>query len=216
MDWTYGSTLFVAMIISLTLHEAAHGLVARLGGNPTAYKQGLVTANPLPHMRRSPLMMVVVPLIMLWQTGGKMCIAAASAPIDSRWAVSFPRRAALMALAGPLTNVLLAAISFAALYWIARPDPDAPWQEIVRYVSIVFLRLNLLLALFNLLPLPPFDGAQILCGFFTPLARLYGHIARLPLYWVASLAAAIYLIQAYYAPIRGAVEAWLPYSPLFR
>ena len=64
--------------------------------------------------------------------------------------------------------------------------------------------------------LPPFDGAQILCGFFTPLARLYGHIARLPLYWVASLAAAIYLIQAYYAPIRGAVEAWLPYSPLFR
>ena len=99
MDWPYAATLFAAMIISLTLHEAAHGLVARLGGDPTAYKQGLVTVNPLPHMRRSPMMMVVVPLVMLWQTGGQMCIAAASAPIDARWAVSFPRRAALMALA---------------------------------------------------------------------------------------------------------------------
>ncbi|MEC8252466.1 MAG: site-2 protease family protein [Planctomycetota bacterium] len=203
------------MIISLTLHEAAHGLVARLGGDPTAYKQGLVTVNPLPHMRRSPIMMVLLPLIMLWQTGGQMCIAAASAPIDARWAVSFPRRAALMALAGPLTNILLAAISFAALYWIARPDPEAPWQEIARYVAIVFLRLNLFLTIFNLLPLPPFDGAQILCGFCTPFSRLYAYFVQLPLYWVVSIAAAWYLLQAYYTPTRVAVEAWLPYSPSY-
>ena len=215
MDWPYAATLFAAMIISLTLHEAAHGLVARLGGDPTAYKQGLVTVNPLPHMRRSPIMMVLVPLIMLWQTGGQMCIAAASAPIDARWAVSFPRRAALMALAGPLTNILLAAISFAALYWIARPDPEAPWQEIARYVSIVFLRLNLFLTIFNVLPLPPFDGAQILCGFCTPFSRLYAYFVRLPLYWVVSIAAAWYLLQAYYTPTRVAVEAWLPYSPSY-
>ena len=215
MDWTYAATLFAAMIISLTLHEAAHGLVAKLGGDPTAYKQGLVTVNPIPHMRRSPLMMVVVPLVMLWQTGGRMCIAAASAPIDARWAVSFPRRAAMMALAGPLTNILLATAAFAALYWIARPDPDAPWQATVRYIATIVFQLNLLLTIFNLLPLPPFDGAQILCGFCTPLARLYGYFVKLPLYWVASMAAAWYLLQAFYHPILSTFDELLPYSLRF-
>ena len=79
MDWGYVITLFVVLIVSLTFHEAAHGLFAKLGGDPTAWNRGLVTLNPVPHMRREPVGMVVIPLLILYLSNGRYCFGGASA-----------------------------------------------------------------------------------------------------------------------------------------
>ena len=89
---------YVVFIISLTFHEAAHAFVAHKFGDPTAYYQGQVTLDPIPHIRRSPVGMVIVPIVS-FIIGGWM-IGWASAPYDPYWADSNRRKAALMALAG--------------------------------------------------------------------------------------------------------------------
>ena len=158
MDWQHMITLFVVLIISLTAHEASHGLFAWLGGDSTAKDAGLVTLNPIPHMQRTPTGMVLIPILMRYMTHGAYCFGGASAPIDAYWAERHPKRAALMSAAGPLANVLLAAVAFAVLYYIARPEGS---EVAIGKIAWTFLWLNLLLATFNLIPLPPFDGAGI-------------------------------------------------------
>ena len=162
MDWQHLILMFVALTISLTVHEASHALFAMLGGDRTAYHAGQVTLNPLPHMQREPFGMLVLPLMSLYLSGGSMCFGFAHAPVDALWAYHNPRKAALMSAAGPLSNALLAAISFAVLYGIGRPESDA--AETVREIAKVFLLLNVLLAVFNLLPVPPLDGAGVVQG----------------------------------------------------
>lgn len=102
---------FVAFLLSLTCHEAAHALAARLGGDRTADDQ--VTLNPLPHMQREPVGMVLFPLLTYALNGWMM--GWASAPYDPHWAQRHPRRAALMALAGPLANFTLAGLAIAVM-----------------------------------------------------------------------------------------------------
>ena len=215
MDWANAIQLYIVLLISLTLHEAAHGLVAKLGGDRTAWDQGLVTANPAPHIRRSPFGMVVIPVFMLLMTGGKLCFAGASAPINPDWASRFPRRAALMSLAGPVTNLLLAAIGFAALYWIGRPDPSSGWEPTFHQVMSTMFWLNLLLAIFNLLPLPPFDGAGVVCGVFLPALRFYGYYVSFPLSSVISIVVAWRLLPYIFFPIYRWVGGFLTYPPSF-
>ena len=82
VDWSAAIVLFIVLLVSLTAHEAAHALVAKLGGDLTAYRSGQVTLNPLPHIQREPMGMVVVPLLSIYMTGGQSCIGFASAPID--------------------------------------------------------------------------------------------------------------------------------------
>src|SRR5262245_24685656 len=105
---TEATILFVVLIVSLTVHEAAHALVAMLSGDLTAYRGGQVTLNPLPHMQREPYGMVVLPLLSIFLSNGTSTIGFASAPVDAVWAYHHPRRSALVAAAGPLANVLLA------------------------------------------------------------------------------------------------------------
>ncbi len=99
---------YIPFVISLTFHEAAHALAARLGGDNTAYLGGQVTLNPVPHMRREPFGTIVLPLLLLISTGGRQVMGWASAPIDPLWAMRHPRRAAVVSFAGPLANLLLA------------------------------------------------------------------------------------------------------------
>lgn len=167
---------FPAFLFSTTLHEAAHAWAALRGGDPTAYHGGQVSLSPLPHIRRAPIGMLVVPLITSATMGWAM--GWASAPYDPRWADAHPRRAAWMAAAGPAANVLIALVAFAGLkiglVMGVFTAPDAvglshlvqpitgglggttDWMG--RILSVLMM-LNLLLATFNLLPLPPLDGA---------------------------------------------------------
>ncbi len=163
---------YAVFLFSTTCHEASHALAAKLGGDPTAFHSGQVSLNPVPHIRREPFGMVVVPLLALF-TGGMM-IGWASAPYDPVWQHKHPRRAAWMSLAGPGANfalVLIAAIlihvglsagvfqapqQLNSQHLVEAARPGA-WDGIARLVSVLF-SLNLLLGVFNLIPVPPLDG----------------------------------------------------------
>src|SRR6185295_17733342 len=104
---------YLAFVFSTTCHEAAHALVAQRGGDETAYVGGHVTLDPLPHIARSPFGMLVIPVISYLFNGWMM--GWASVPVNAAWGRAHPRRAALMALAGPLANLVLAAVAFLAI-----------------------------------------------------------------------------------------------------
>jgi Zn-dependent protease len=163
---------YVAFLLSLTCHEAAHSLVAMWGGDRTAYYSGQVTLNPLPHMRREPFGTILVPLITFFISGS--ILGWGSAPYDPHWEQRHPKRAALMALAGPAANFLLAMLVVVLIHvgtgmGALRITGAASFSRIVesagggaaegaaRFLSILF-SLNLLLGCFNLIPVSPLDG----------------------------------------------------------
>lgn len=167
-----GATWYIVFLFSTTCHEAAHALAAKLGGDLTAFHGGQVSLDPVPHIRREPFGMVVFP-ILSYLVGGWM-MGWASAPYDPYWAQRHPRRAAWMSLAGPganLTLTILAALAIHVGIWIgvfAHPQsasfahiaaavkPGAA-EGMATLLSVAF-SLNLLLGIFNLLPVPPLDG----------------------------------------------------------
>jgi Zn-dependent protease len=176
-----GVTWYVVFLLSTTCHEAAHALAAKLGGDLTAFHGGQVSLDPIPHIRREPFGMVVFP-ILSFVVGGWM-MGWASAPYDPAWALRHPKRAAWMSLAGPganLTLALLAALSIHIGIWMGAlmPPESANFTHIalaarpgalegVATLLSVTFSLNLLLGVFNLLPVPPLDGFGAL-GVFLP------------------------------------------------
>jgi len=105
-----GLLWFAAFLFSTTVHEAAHALAALRGGDPTAYLGGQVSFSPLPHIRREPVGMLIVPLLTAFTNG--WAVGWASTPYDPVWAAHYPRRAATMAAAGPAGNLLIATVAF--------------------------------------------------------------------------------------------------------
>lgn len=167
-----GVMWYIVFLFSTTCHEGAHSLIAKLGGDSTAFHGGQVTLNPLPHIKREPFGLVVVPILSYFVA--HWMIGWASAPYDPAWQQRYPRRAAWMALGGPAANftlVLLSAVAIRAgifFHVFAMPD-SVSFTQVVQpvgpglagfaatFLSIVFV-LNLLLGTFNLLPVPPLDG----------------------------------------------------------
>ena len=162
----------VAFIFSTTFHEAAHAWTAKKGGDDTAYLGGQVTMNPWPHIRRSPFGMVIIPLLCFAFSG--FMIGWASTPYDPRWASRYPHRSALMSLAGPTANLIVVIASFVLLkiglsagvfqfsgntILVAGNPVESIWHPIANLVSILYF-LNIILLVFNLIPLPPLDGAE--------------------------------------------------------
>jgi len=174
---------YVVFLFSTTFHEFSHAVLALWGGDRTAYEGGQVSLDPLPHIRRSPFGLVVVPLITFPLLG--WMIGWASAPFDPRWAAGHPRRYAAMSAAGPFANLLLATIAFFAIkllvghgvlelsraptsldQLVQAPGADGyrtPLGALAMVLSVM-LNLNVLLGVFNLMPLPPLDGASVLEG----------------------------------------------------
>lgn len=170
-----GVIWFVAFLFSTTVHEAMHALVAWKGGDPTAYHGGQVSLSPIPHIKREPIGMLVVPLLTSLTRGFAM--GWASAPYDPVWAERHPKRAALMAAAGPAGNFIIAAIAFVLiklglLAGIFMAPSSANLSRIVVSATAgdadftatmlsVLLMLNVLLGTLNMLPLPPLDGGSV-------------------------------------------------------
>ena len=156
-----------------------HALVAWRLGDPTAYQGGQVSLNPAPHVAREPIGMVVLPLLTSLTQG--WAIGWASCPYDPVWARRYPGRSALMAAAGPAGNLLIAVAAFAILRgglmagWFVAPESvnfdsiaEVAGQTGPAFVTTllsVLLVMNVFLCVFNLLPLPPLDGAAVLNGF---------------------------------------------------
>lgn len=170
-----GLVFYFVFVYSTTLHEAAHAWVALKGGDPTAYRGGQVTLDPMPHIRREPIGMVVLPLISVLVSGWPLGFA--SAPYDPAWARRHPDRAGWMALAGPAANLVLVLLSAIAIdvgvasgvffapdrigfadVTAATAGPESIWNAVGYLIGSVFA-MNLLLAVFNLLPIPPLDGS---------------------------------------------------------
>lgn len=176
-----GFVWFAAFLFSTTVHEAMHAFVAWKGGDPTAYHGGQVSLSPIPHIRREPIGMLVVPLLTSLTQGWAM--GWASAPYDPLWAERHPRRAAIMAAAGPAGNLAIAAIAFMGLRaglmagWFIAPEralyhslvvsASGGLPTLLGTVLSVLLVLNVFLGLFNLLPLPPLDGFSVITIFLS-------------------------------------------------
>ncbi len=211
---------YLVFLISTTLHEFAHALAAFKGGDETAYHGGQLTVDPLPHIRREPFGMVLVPVITFFMAGWMM--GWASVPFDPLWAGRHPRRAALMAAAGPAINFGLAIIAFIALHALMAGGLFVPPEALgfSRLVSVVggaeanpgldalavflsvLLGLNLLLGLFNLIPVPPLDGAGIVRGLWPERAeRIYAGFYASPMSQMLGILVAWYIFDKIWPPV---------------
>jgi Zn-dependent protease len=187
---------FLAFLFSTTVHEAMHAFIALRGGDSTAYRGGQVSLSPIPHIRREPIGMLLVPLITAFTQG--WAIGWASAPFDPAWAERYPRRAALMSAAGPLGNFSIALVAWVGLrVGLGVGYFEAPDMIVYSHLVVpasgdlhglgaflseglsVLVILNVFLGVFNLLPLPPLDGASAVLGLLpTDLAERAAVVMR--------------------------------------
>lgn len=212
-----GITWYVALLVALTCHEAAHGFVALKLGDPTAFRQGQVTLDPVAHIKREPFGTVVMPILSFILAG--WMIGWASSPYDPYWARHNRRSAALMALAGPVANLILVilaglAIRAGMLFGIFHAPESITFEQVTSAsspgfansasvaLSIVF-SLNLILFVFNLIPLPPLDGSEVLSPLLSErAAERYAQLMQQPGIRIIGLVVAWRLLDVVLNPLH--------------
>lgn len=146
------------ILVSMVLHELAHGFVAYKLGDDTAKVDGRLTLNPLKHL--DPILSIAMPLLLLL-TGGPVFGGAKPVPVDSRKLKHGPWGMALVAIAGPLTNILLAFLGFLIGHFteaFTLAGISTLWGQVMSS----FVMINLGFGIFNLIPIPPLDGSRVL------------------------------------------------------
>jgi Zn-dependent protease len=210
----YPIAWYIVFIISVTIHEAAHALAAKRGGDLTAYSGGQVSLNPFPHMKREPWGMVIFPLISAFIIGWPF--GYASTPYDPELAYRNPRKSSLMGLAGPAANLLLILICVlivklgivSGIFWepysvgflhIVDSSGGATGSALTLFISMLF-SMNLILLILNLIPFPPLDGTNLITLFLNDNSARKFHAVTGN--WLFGLI--------------GLLLAWQAFSPLFR
>ncbi len=181
------STWALPVLLGVTLHEAAHGFAARALGDPTAELQGRISLNPLRHV--DPFGTILLPGFLVVVGAGFLFGYAKAVPVDPRYFRNPRRDMALVCLAGPAMNLglaLAAAILYHGLGLV--PEPAGEW---IAYNLMNCILFNSLLAVFNMLPIPPLDGGRVAVAALPralalPLARIepYGILLLLGLFLV--------------------------------
>jgi len=161
------STWIIPAVLAITLHEAAHGYVARIFGDTTAWALGRVTLNPFKHI--DPFGTIILPGLLLLARSPFLFGYAKPVPVNFSRLRNPKRDMIWVAAAGPATNILLA-IASALLFHLAPyvPEPGLDWIARNLMNSVV---INVVLAVFNMIPIPPLDGGRVAVGLACPTGR---------------------------------------------
>jgi len=191
-------------LMAVIFHEAAHAYAAFYFGDDTAKKQGRMTLNPVVHL--DMLGTVIFPLVGI--LAGFMAIGwATPVPIDSRKFKNFKNGLFWVSFAGPLVNILLGIISAFLMALMAIYFPDFSYTSVITQLLSYSVSINFLLAAFNLLPIPPLDGARMISSFLNyNQMRIYESFAQYTPYLFLFLMAlsfmGIHILGHLMAPIQ--------------
>ncbi len=205
LKWAFASLLLCLpiVILALSVHETAHGYIAYKLGDPTAKSMGRLTLNPLKHL--DPI--------------GFLCMVAFGfgwakpVPINSRYFKKPRRDMALSAIAGPVSNLLLALVftAFIKIFYLALPSINISSYFAANMLQFLYtllylgVQLNISLAVFNLLPIPPLDGSKILYMFLPP--KLFYKVLQYERY--ISLALLLLLAFGIITPLLSFATSWI-------
>lgn len=153
-----GITLII-LIYSAILHEIAHGYVAERLGDPTARLMGRITLDPRPHI--DPFLTILIPLLLIFSGSPVIFGGAKPVPIDPFNLRDGRKDVALISLAGPLTNLLLAIIAAVIYNLFFQNVSQVGLIGFLEFIVVKIGQLNVLLAMFNMLPIPPLDGSKV-------------------------------------------------------
>lgn len=213
-----GLIWFFIMAFSTVCHEAAHAYAAWKLGDSTAYQGGQVTLDPSPHFEREPVGMILIPWISYLYNGWMM--GWASCPYDPFWARLYPKKSALMSLAGPIANLILAIgagvcihIGIEGGFFTNPPEADMTHMVVSAVegnvvaeafalgLSIAFF-LNFIFFFFNLIPIPPLDGSVVLIILLpNHLANKYQDFVQQPGFSVMGVVLAWYVFNLIFPSI---------------
>jgi Zn-dependent protease len=210
------------LLFSMVAHEYAHGYAALKQGDPTAYQLGRLTWNPIKHI--DPFLTILMPVMLFWASNGQFIFGGAKpVPVVPRNYRNYKRGDIIVSLAGVTTNLLLfplCALLIVALGLLGRLIPPAvDWLFLLQRMMIMGILFNLVLAIFNLLPIPPLDGSHVMKYLLPPAWALryqqvgrYGIVILLILLWTD---AGGRLFQKWMAPVlwlaEAAIQAVFPY-----
>jgi len=170
------------LLFSMVAHEYAHGYAALRNGDPTAYQLGRLTWNPIKHI--DPFMTILLPIMTFLGSGGHMLFGGAKpVPVNPRNYRNFKKGDIIVSLAGVMTNVIIAILCVPLImlvYFLGIAVPAAAGGAAVLQLMLVYgILINLLLAAFNLIPIPPLDGSHVMKYILPPAWSLaYQQLSR--------------------------------------
>lgn len=209
------------LVFSLVAHEYAHGAAAYRQGDDTAYMLGRLTLNPLPHI--DPWLSILMPAILWFGSGGRYTFGGAKPiPVNPRKYRNYRRGDIIVSAAGVVTNMMLTllfAVLFVLLGLLGRLWPDAVGTlDVGQRMMVWGVQLNLVLACFNLIPIPPLDGSHLFYYLLPPdLGARYRSLQRfgfLPLLAILLLArpAISFLLTPAWLVLKLLLGFMLPYA----